>query len=66
MKNPDFATLLNCFHKETFLLLINAVKLSFIPSKKSYFDLVAIKAAIKLPALLPAMILGIQSASKRV
>lgn len=66
MKKPDLATLLNCFHKESFFLLINAAKFSFVPSKKSYFERVAIRAAIMLPALLPAIILGMQSAYKRV
>jgi hypothetical protein len=66
IKNPDFATLLNCFHRDILFLLINAPKLSLVPSKKSYFGLVAIRAAIILPALLPAMILGMQSAYNRV
>lgn len=41
---------------------MKAVKFILAPSKNSYLRLVAIKAAIMLPALLPAMIVGMQSA----
>jgi flagellar biosynthesis protein FliQ len=66
IKNPVFATLLKSFHKDIFFLFINAVKFIFDPSKKSYFRRVAINAAIILPALLPAIIVGIQSAYRSV
>ncbi len=66
IKNPVFAILLKCFHKEIFFLFIKALKFILEPSKKSYFLRVAIRDAIILPALLPAIIVGIQSAYKRV
>jgi hypothetical protein len=66
IKYPYLPNLFNLRQRECLFLFANAVKLNFFPSKKSYFGLVAKKDAIILPALLPAKIFGIQSASIRV
>lgn len=64
--NPDLATCLNFFHKELLFLFANAENFILFPSKNYYFFRVAINEAIMLPALLPAIILGMQSASIKV
>jgi hypothetical protein len=60
--NPDFAILLKLFHSDIFFFFAKAVKFILLPSKNYYFLRVAISEAIILPALLPAMIVGMQSA----
>lgn len=62
IKYPYLPNLFNFRQSECRFLFAKAVKLNFLPSKKSYLGLVAKKDAIILPALLPAKIFGMQSA----
>lgn len=63
IRYPSLPKFFSFFHSVSFFLFAKAVKLYFSPSKKSSTGLVAKIEAMMLPALLPAMILGMQSAS---
>ena len=66
IKYPYLPILFIFLQSEYCFLFTNAVKLNFLPSKKSQIGLLAKKDAIMLPALLPAIIFGIQSAQMSV